>query len=403
MSTLVRQHWEANLGAFGGRRARQGFYYNAFVPDPIAELELVLPHDVAQVASDAEEAIRSLNRVPPEHGSLETLARQLLRAESVASSRIEGLELSHRRLAKASFANDKEDVTAASVLANMRAMEEAIRLSADRRGLTVSGLLKIHRILFSAFGDASAGMPRTEQNWIGGSASSPRDAEFVPPPADTVPRLLADLCAFLARDDLSPIIQAAIAHAQFETIHPFADGNGRVGRCLVHLILRKRGLAPRYVPPVSLILATNAKAYVGGLTDFRAGRSSEWCATFSAAVRTACEEAERFAAQVEALQARWRKAAGDPRSDSAASAIIANLPAFPILDVGAAEEIARCSNQAARLALTQLEAAKVLGRVNVGRRNRVWEALGLFEIINAFEQHLATRRGGKTRLRPAPR
>lgn len=151
------------------------------------------------------------------------------------------------------------------------------------------------------------------------------------------------------------------------------------------------------------MLATNAKAYVGGLKDFRAGRLADWCGTFAAAVRTASVEAERFAAIVDKLQARWRAAAGEPRAGSAASKVLARLPAFPILDVGTAEELADCSNQAARLALAQLEAAKVLGRVNVGRRNRVWEALGLFEIINAFEQHLATRTGGKTRLRPAPR
>ncbi|MBS1149469.1 MAG: filamentation induced by cAMP protein Fic, partial [Myxococcaceae bacterium] len=340
MSTLVRQHWEANLGAFGGRRARQGFFYDAYVPDPIAELELQLPHDVAQVAAEAEEAIRALNRVPPKLGSLETLARQLLRAESVASSRIEGLELSHRRLAKASFAKDGSDLDAVSVLANMRAMEEAIRLSSAGRSLSVNGLRKIHRVLFGAFGDTNAGRLRTEQNWIGGNSGSPRDAEFVPPPPDRVSALLADLCEFLGRDDLPPVIQAAIAHAQFETIHPFADGNGRVGRCLIHVVLRRRGLAPKYVPPVSLILATDSKAYVAGLTDYRAGRVADWCGTFAAAVRTASAEAERFAATVESLQARWRAAAGEPRRDSAASRIIASLPAFPILDVASAEEIA---------------------------------------------------------------
>ena len=157
------------------------------------------------------------------------------------------------------------------------------------------------------------------------------------------------------------------------------------------------------MPPISLILATNSKAYIGGLTSFRKGEITEWCSTFSAAARTASIEGERFAAEVEALQAQWRKAAREPRGDSAASTLISRLPAYPILDVGTAEELAGCSNQAARLALAQLEEAKVLGRVNVGKRNRVWEALGLFELIKGFEEHLATRRGGKTRLRPAPR
>ena len=403
MSKLVRQRWEADFGAFGGRRARQSFTYDAFVPDQIGELQLQLPNDVAQVAGEADEAIRALNRVPPSLTSLETLARQLLRVESVASSRIEGLELSHRRLARAAFVDDKADLTAASVLANMRAMEEAVRWSSRARTLTVGGLQRIHRVLFGAFDDPSAGRLRTEQNWIGGAANSPRNAEFVPPPPAFVKPLLADLCAFLERDDVPPVVQAAIAHAQFETIHPFADGNGRVGRCLIHVALRRRGLAPRYVPPVSLILATNSKAYIKGLTDYRAGHLVEWCATFAAAMRTASTEAGRFASAVAALQAGWRAAAGEPRPHSAASRVIASLPAFPILDVGTAQQIADCSNQAARLALAQLEEASVLRRLNVGRRNRVWESVGVFDLINHFERHLATRAGGKTRLRPAPR
>src|SRR5439155_1398021 len=83
-------------------------------------------------------------------------------------------------------------------------------------------------------------------------AFNPGRADFVPPPPESVPALMDDLCAFVNRADLPAVVQAAVAHAQFETIHPFADGNGRVGRALIHVVLRRRGLAPRYVPPVSL-------------------------------------------------------------------------------------------------------------------------------------------------------
>ncbi len=176
-----------------------------------------------------------------------------------------------------------------------------------------------------------------------------------------------------------------------------------MGRCLIHSVLRRRGLAPRDVPPISLILATNSKAYVSGLTDYRAGRPTEWCATFAAATRMAAQEARRFAGLVEKLQGKWRGLAGEPRAGSSASKLISALPAHPLLSVKTAEEIAQCSNQAARLALAQLEAAKVVARINVGKRNRAGEAVGLFDLINHFEQHLATRPGGKTRMRPAPR
>jgi Fic family protein len=400
MSTLVRQHWEADFGAFGGRKAKQGFSYDAYVPDPISTQNFALSADVAEVVAQAGALLTEVNRAGPALRALEVLARQLLRAESVASSRIEGLQLSHRRLARAAFAGDVSDITAQSVLANIRAMELALT-AARARQFGVPAMLKVHKVLFSAFDDLHPGKLRTEQNWVGGGASNPRNAEFVPPPPDRVKGLLEDLAEFLQRDDLPPVMQAAIAHAQFETIHPFADGNGRVGRCLIHVVLTRRKVTPRVVPPISLVLATDARSYVGGLTDFRAGRVNEWIGLFASATRTAALEATRFSAQLALLERDWRAATGPLRADSAASALISLLPAAPIIDVQTAEELVGCSNQAARLALAQLERAGVISQLTVGRRNRAWEAGAVFELLNSFERHLATRRGGRTRLRPA--
>lgn len=403
MPKLVRQRWEADFGAFGGRKAKRGFSYDAYVPDELADLEFSLTADVAQAVAEAELLLTEVNRKGPALRALEALARQLLRAESVASSRIEGLELSHRRLARAAFAEDESDITAQSVLANIRAMELAVATAAATKRFGVPAILKVHKALFSAFGDRHAGKVRTEQNWVGGAASSPQNAEFVPPPPELVTGLLEDLAAFLDRDDLPPVMQAAIAHAQFETIHPFADGNGRVGRCLIHVVLTRRGVTPNVVPPVSLVLATDARAYVGGLTDFRAGRVNEWVGLFAAAARTAAMEASRFAAQLSAQEEQWRAAVGPLRPNAAASVLLRLLPGVPIIDVQTAQELVGCSNQAARLALAQLERAGVISQLTVGRRNRAWEAGAVFELLNTFERHLATRRGGTTRLRPAPR
>ena len=123
MPTLVKRHWRANLEAFGGRKSRRGFFYEAFVPDDIGELELVIPADVAEAAEAAAAAVRQLGAQPPGGISWEALGRQLLRAESVASSRIEGLEISYRRLARAGFGQAHRDLTAESVLGNVAAME----------------------------------------------------------------------------------------------------------------------------------------------------------------------------------------------------------------------------------------------------------------------------------------
>lgn len=399
---LVRRQWRADFGAYGGRRSRQSFSYDAYVPDPVAEFNPALPADVAQVVVEAEAAIRRLNSGPAVENP-EAVARQLLRAESVASSRIEGLRLSQRRLAEAIFAPEQSDLTARAVLNNITAMEAAVRLGSEVRPFAVDDILALHRTLLNTPMDARiAGVPRATQNWIGGGADNPRGADFIPPPEDEVPALLEDLCAFVNRDDLPAVAQAAIAHAQFETIHPFADGNGRVGRCLIQVVLRRRGVAGRYVPPVSVILATNARAYIAGLTGYRRGEVAEWCGTFAAATRAAGERALSLTERLAELRERWWERAGRPRRDAAASTLLAALPAYPIVDVATVETIAGVSNQAARLAVRALEQAGVLRQITVGRRNRAWAANEVFDTLNAFEWEIATPADAADRRRPSP-
>src|SRR5512133_3343442 len=148
MARHETRSWPANPAAPGGRTERRAFSYRAFVPDPIAELQLALPSSVAAAISAAERAVDALNRDPPLIASLEVLARRLLRAESVASSRIEGLVLSQRQLARAEAEEpDARDETARSVLGNVAAMEQAVELGASARPLRLSDLLALHRVL----------------------------------------------------------------------------------------------------------------------------------------------------------------------------------------------------------------------------------------------------------------
>ncbi|MSQ37772.1 MAG: Fic family protein [Chloroflexi bacterium] len=333
----LKRVWTPADAAFGGRRSVRTFTYEAFLPDRIAALEPTLPSDVANVVTEAEVAVRAMNAAPPRLATLEALSQQLLRSESVASSRIEGLVVSHRRVARAAFDPAAADATARTVLGNIRAMEQAIALGAAAPELRSKDLAAIHDTLFRDTPLASiAGKIRTSQNWIGGSDDSPRRAQFIPPPEDRVAGLLDDLCAFVGRDDVPAIAQAAIAHAQFETIHPFADGNGRVGRCLVHAILRRRGVALVCVPPISLVLATDQPAYVRGLTTFRSytpDMIASWVATFAQATRTAALGATDLADRIAALLARLREKAGLRRSGSAAEQLINALPSEPVLTV----------------------------------------------------------------------
>lgn len=394
MPRLEKQRWKGDFEAYGGRKSRAGYVFQAYIPDDIAGLEPEFPSEIAEILTEADRAVVALNQTPPVIDSLEALARQLLRAESVGSSRIEGIELSHRRLARADFAPEHaRDVTAAEILGNIRAMERAVALGTSAKRFGIPEIREIHRELLKATRDAHlGGVIRELQNWIGGASDGPRNAEFIPPPPEYVEDLLQDLGEFIMRDDLPAIAQAAIAHAQFETIHPFPDGNGRVGRCLIHVVLRNRGIATRYVPPISLVLAGNSKAYIAGLTDYRADRIPAWCGTFAAAVRTAARGATTFATRIARLQQQWLAKAGDPRSDSTARKLIALLPSHPILDVKTAETIAEVSNEAARLAMDRLETCGILKRLNVGKRNRAWEAVGLFDLLNAFEKELLVGR-----------
>src|SRR5207237_8922679 len=180
------------------------------------------------------------------------------------------------------------------------------------------------------------GIIRQDQNWIGGRGLSPADATFVPPPENRVTALLEDLVEFLDLDDLPAVAQAAIAHAQFETIHPFGDGNGRAGRCLIHVVLRRRGLTPLFVPPISIVLATNAKRYIAGLVEFREGRVDDWIGVFADAATAASEGAKRLWADIDALLEGLIERAGSPRADSVARKIIRGPPAQPVLHAGTA-------------------------------------------------------------------
>lgn len=237
--------------------------------------------------------------------------------------------------------------------------------------------------------DRIAGQVRTSQNWIGGNDYNPCGADFVPPPPEDVPDLLDDLCHAINDDRLPPIVQAALVHAQFETIHPFADGNGRTGRALIHMVLKRRRMAPTYVPPISVVLAADRDRYIQGLTRFRGDRVSEWVEPFAAAARSAARLAEAYLAQVRDLTAAWRArlAAGPaaPRSDAAAWAVIDVLPAHPVITGPVAAAATGRSKPQIYAALEQLEAAGVLVPLSASRRNRCWEAAGLLDLLERLE------------------
>jgi Fic family protein len=324
-------------------------------------------------------------------GGLEAIGPLLLRSEAVASSRIEGYDVSSLNLARALIDPRGAKGSARAVAANVAAMEEAVAI-ADRDGpIGLDDLLAIHATLMAGEERARPGRVREEQNWIGGRLGNPSDAVFVPPPEDLLVPLLEDLVAFIGREDLPGVPQAAIAHAQFETIHPFIDGNGRVGRALVHVILRRRGIAARFVPPVSIVLAARPTAYVAGLTAFREGRLADWIGSFSEAAGRAAAVSIELADQVLALQGVWRERAGRPRAGSAASQLIALLPALPVLSAPTARAAIGVSQQQTLAGLKALAGAGVIRQLSAGTYDRQFAATELFDLLAAYEERVVGR------------
>jgi Fic family protein len=405
LAQTISRSWSEILDAGLSRRARGPCQYEAYLPDRLAGWVVSLPGDVAADVSDAERAVSDLNSGGPQLANLEAVARLLLRAESVASSRIEGLEVGVGRLARAEAAqqigDSPNDVTAEAVLGNVEAMELAVNDLAERHKLVVDDVLAVHRALMQHTTTPEAGgQLRTVQSWIGGNDCNPCGAAFVPPPPEFVPDLMEDLVSFLNSQDLPPVVQAAVAHAQFETIHPFADGNGRIGRTLIHVVLRRRKLAPRYVPPISLVLATESRDYIAGLSAFRytgeqtSALASEglarWIATFASATSRAADDAKQIASDIEALEQRWRQQADPIRKNSAADVLLRKLPSAPILTVSTAAQLTGRSFQAADLAVRHLTRTGVLRQIRLGRRNRAFEAVGLVEALTSIERRLAS-------------
>jgi Fic family protein len=418
MAEVIKLRWLPSDASGLPRRDRRGCDYEAYVPDRLAGREISLSGSTAADTVDAERAIERLNQETRNLADSEPLARLLLRAEAVASSKIEGLEIGGRRLLKAQVAaamgDDASDITATEVLNNIDAMQWAIDSLTGVDEIRVEHLLGIHeRLLTRTRLEEHAGKLRQQQNWIGGSSYDPCSAVFVPPPSEYVADLLEDLCDFCNDDKMPAVAQAALAHAQFETIHPFVDGNGRTGRTLIHVILRRRGLAPVVVPPVSLVLATWSQDYIDGLTATRydadaASREAiegldHWVGVFAAAVTRAVGDAETYEQRVTEVQTAWRGAVGKVRANSAVDLLINALPQVPVITVQSAASLIGRSEQAVNEAIPRLVDAGVLAQTTVGRRNRAFEAPDLINAFNDLERQLASPNGDTLSSSPARR
>ena len=395
---LVSRTWEYDPVHYAPPRYRRACHYEAFIPDDLANFAEPLTGELAGAVSDAETAIHQLNARAL--SGLAPLARLLLRSESIASSKVEGMQVDGRDLARAEAkleTGGKVGADTREILANIDAMELAIDHATAADEFSAQNIVEIHRLLMaSTVNHHVAGVIRTEQNWIGGNNYNPCGADFVPPPPGELPHLLADLCEAINEEHLPPVVQAGLVHAQFETIHPFHDGNGRTGRALIHVVLRRRGLTPHYVPPISIVLASRKERYIEGLSNFREDNFTSWLTTFSSATTQAANLAKAYLGEVEMLQKEWRAmlaATVNPRSDAAAWKIIDVLPAHPMITVVVAVAVVGRTKAAISEAMAHLESAGVLIRASQSQRNRTWEASGLLDLLSDFESGVTPRLG----------
>ncbi len=222
----------------------------------------------------------------------------LLRGESASSSQIENLTVSARKLSLAVLgaSGSTVGVNAELVARNVHAMRAALNTAEN---ISVDNILAMHRELTRGL-QQDSGMLRTEWVWIKGD--SPVTADYVAPHHERVPAALEDLVAFMNRRDIDPLAQAAIAHAQFETIHPFTDGNGRTGRALISALLLACGVTRHVILPISSGLLHDTDGYIQALTDYRAGDAEPIIKLFNRAINQALLNVEWLAQDIENLQ-----------------------------------------------------------------------------------------------------
>ncbi len=360
--------------------------YEAAVPPRIAALPIPLTTETLALA---DEASAEIARFDAELGAdITPYAPLLLRSESAASSRIENLTASARAIALAEL-GDPTKRNGAIIVANTRAMQTAVALAED---LDEQAILDMQAVLLGASHPRWVGRWRQEQVWIGGSSYGPHGATFVPPHHERVPEAMADLVAFMRRDDLPALVQASIAHAQFETIHPFPDGNGRTGRALIHSLLRAKRLTRAVTVPVSAGLLTDTAAYFDSLKAYREGDPSSIVGLISEASFRAVANGRKLALDLTTIRARWAEAI-TVRRGAAAHALGDLLVRQPVVDSPLVQRELGVAASNANTAIGHLDEKGILTEVSGNHRNRKWAAPAVLDALDQFALRAGRRSG----------
>lgn len=367
------------------RRRKIAPTYRAAVPARIADQEVDLPAELrARIAAllvelarfDAAQAARGYN-----------LPALLLRSESAASSQIENLTSSVRNVALAELSDDAPH-NALLIMGNVAAMRTALSLP---DALSVDGILAVHRALMGAAGASFAGMLRDEQVWVGGTAYSPHGALYVAPQAPRVPECLEDIVRFARREDVDPIVKAAIVHAQFETVHPFVDGNGRTGRTLVHKILKSEGVLAQTTLPVSAGLLHNVDAYMDSIRAYQQGDPVPVVQNVVEALELACSVGSTVTRAFDDVLVGWRGLMTE-RAGSAIYSLPAVLIEQPVVSTAYLAERVGITVRAAGNLVERACAYGILRPIGNRKRGVFYQADELIDLLEEASSAEGVRR-----------
>ncbi|GMA25738.1 Fic family protein [Luteimicrobium album] len=376
----------AQVDVFQARRMQQP--YRAAITPSIADTD-----PVSALSRETMALVRftsaSLTRFDQDMANVPVaMPAILLRSESASSSQIEKLSSSARSIAAAQLGLSDER-NAMEIAANTDAMWQAVAIE---ESLDVATICSIHHTLMARTEPDIAGRLRQQQVWVGGGASlSPHGADYVAPAWEKVRGALEDMAAFAARADVPGIVLASVVHAQFESIHPFEDGNGRTGRAIIHPLLRASGLATHTIVPVSAGLLGDVPCYFAALDSYRSGDLNPIVARVCAGAQSAIVGGRALAAEIQEVRESWTTSI-HARSDSSAWRLADELFRQPVVNAAYAASRLDVSDRAARNAIETLVTADALTPVTLARRNQAWQAPKILAAMDHFAETSTRRR-----------
>ena len=372
------------LASHRARQRNTGEFKSAVTPRIAEQTPQLSP----QLHTLVQDCTRTITRFDEQHAALGGVpfAAVLLRGESASSSQIENLTVSARRLSLAVVGASSSAVghNAELVARNVSAMQAALGAA---ESLTIESIVHMHHELTAGTLD-DAGKFRQQWVWVGGQ--SPVTADYVAPHWKLVPAAMNDLVEFMARRDLDPLVQAAIAHAQFETIHPFTDGNGRTGRALISALLMARGVTEHVVLPISSGLLHDVADYIAALTAYRAGDIEPMIRCFIQASNAAVKNARILAEDISGLR---DKILGTARRTTSALKAVADFcctePAFTVQMVEQNTSVAPATIY--RIIATLEKAGVIRREKTFVAGQRVWTVPHLNDALDAFAARAGRR------------